>query len=226
MRKWMLAVVVAVVFGFSGAAQAESYISGFAGLAIPHDSDAEDNEGIGIVGTAEFDSGITFGAKAGHWFTEQQMPFLGVQLEISRYSADADFKADVSSLVGIPSTMVSSTEITVTSYMANILFRKADGKLRPHAGIGLGWISGDIDNGTTTITSPGFGVIASADFNGADDTAFGWQILAGIDYDVAPKFSIFGEYKYTRADFSFGPDVDFDVDYAASQIYGGVSYHF
>lgn len=197
MRKLTVAAAVIGVLGFSSVSNAESYVSAYLGMAIPHDADVSEP---GISGTIEFDSGFALGAKAGHWFKD--MPHFGVQLDLNGHYPD------LKSLSALGVTVPISGDVSVNSITANALLRMPEGKIRPYAGVGAGFFMAEID---------------SIDLGNEDDTAFGWQVLAGVDFDIAPKFSIFGEYKYSMADFTFS---GVDVEYSASQIYGGVTYHF
>jgi len=196
MRKLTIAATVIGVLGFSSVSNAESYVSAYLGTAIPHEADFSGPAGSG---TVDFDSGLAIGAKAGHWFNNE--PRFGVQLDLNHHTADLD------TIVTGGTTYIAVGEVNVTSLTVNALVRLPEGKFRPYAGIGGGFFNGEVESGSVS----------------NDDTVFGWQVLAGVDIDVAPKFSIFGEYKYSAANFDIGSA---DTEYSASQIYGGVSYHF
>lgn len=100
------------------------------------------------------------------------------------------------------------------------MIRSSGGNIRPYAGIGAGIFNSEIADGTMTIMG------STVPFDGDNDSVLGWQVLAGIDYVLSPRFSVFAEYKYSRADFEFGKGIGLDVDYKANQFYGGVSYYF
>jgi opacity protein-like surface antigen len=211
MKKVLFVIVlVGVVFVFAGLSYAESYVSGYIGAAIPHDSDASDNTGIGGSGEVEFDAGVAVGGKIGYWFTEQNIPSFGLEIDFNGHFPDTD-KLDV---FGIGLDL--DADVDVYSITVNALLRYPEGGLRPYAGVGLGWFFADIDDGT----------ILGLPFKGDDDSVFGWQLLTGVDLFINPNVSVFAEYKYSQADFEFGGGIGVDVDYEVSQIYGGISLHF
>ncbi len=201
---FVVALALAVV-AYAGLAQAEPYISAYAGAVIPHDSDADGGE----VG---FDSGLAIGVKGGYWFTEQNAPYLGLELDVGASFPDM-------SEVTPPTTPVDA-DVTGIGVMVNALLRYPDGNLRPYGGVGLGWVFVDVDDGT----------VGGTPFTGDDDSAFGWQLLAGLDVMISPSASVFVEYRYlsTDVDFTFGGPGggDLSIDYRASHVYGGLSYHF
>jgi opacity protein-like surface antigen len=202
MRKLTIAAAVIGVLGFSSVSNAESYVSAYLGMAIPHDADVTSPLAPGASATVEFDSGFALGAKIGHWFND--MPHFGVQLDLNGHYPDLKSFSELGLTVPI------TGDVSVNSITANALLRMPEGKIRPYVGVGAGFFMAEVDSPDLLL-------------NDDKDTAFGWQLLAGVDFDVAPKFSIFGEYKYSMADFTFTP---LDVEYSVSQIYGGVSYHF
>ena len=230
MKKILLvAVALFGLIALPGLSHAEPYVSAYVGGAFPQDADIVDNTGLGLTGTTEFDTGLALGLKGGYWFTQENAPFLGIQLDINRHDTTA--KTTMSGVVaGFPVGLASENDVTVTSYTANVLFRSPEGNIRPYAGIGAGWFTGEIDDGigAVAILDPFTGTLitVTGPIQGTNDTAFGWQVLAGVDFIINPNLSVFGEYKYSRADFSFGGDIATDLEYGVSQVYGGVSYHF
>lgn len=212
MKRVLFIIVMSIsgVIVFSGLSWAEPFVSIYLGAVIPHESDAEDNTGIGGSGTVEFDAGAGFGGKAGYWFDEQNAPYLGVELDLGA----AFFKVDKFNFFGIG--VDADADVTGLSATVNGLVRYPEGPIRPYGGVGIGLFYADVDNGT----------ILGIPFEGDDDSAFGWQLLGGIDWLIATNISVFVEYKYTRADFEFEKGIGLDIDYEASQVYGGVSYHF
>lgn len=212
-KKMMLAIIMvaAAMFVFSAPARAEPYVSGYLGAAFPHDSNIDDNSGLGILyGDMEFDNGWALGAKGGYWFEEQNLPSLGLELDLNAHFPKAS-KINASG-VGLS----TGADVTVWSYTVNFLLRYPEGNFRPYGGVGGGWFFGKVDDGT----------IVGVPFNGGSDSAYGWQVLAGLDYLINPNVSVFVEYKYSRADFEFGGDLMFEVTYAVSQVYAGISYNF
>jgi opacity protein-like surface antigen len=212
-----MSVAVFFVLGLSGAANAESYVSAYLGAAFGHDDDVQDNTGAGTPGTIEFGSSLAVGAKVGTWF--EKMPQFGVQLDFNGHFPTSEkftFDFGVAELpVGLDVDFMM-----VRSLTANAMVRYPVGNIRPYAGIGAGIFNAEISDGNMIISG------TTIPFDGDNDSVWGWQVLAGVDFIVSPKFSVFAEYKYSRADFEFGKGIGLDVDYTASQLYGGVSYYF
>ncbi|MBW7957687.1 MAG: porin family protein [Deltaproteobacteria bacterium] len=206
MRRIILALaVVGCIFAFSVPAHAEPYVSAYFGAAMPHDSDVSDNTGLGFTGEFTFDTGIAAGAKIG-WMAR----VAGLELDFNWHESDLDEITADSFGVGV------DAEMKVYSATANLIFRYPGETIRPYIGAGGGYFRGKINN---------VGV-QDETFAGDDDEEWGWQALAGIDFLVTPSISLFAEYKYSRVDFSFGGEIEVDIDYEVSQAYGGVSYHF
>jgi len=217
-RVLFVVMLLCSVYVFPGWSYSEPYLSGYAGGAFPHKSDAADNTGLAIAGDLSFNAGVAVGAKGGYWFSEQGAPYLGLELDLNGHFAETD-KLSVP-VGGITVNANVDADVTVVAFTANALIRYPEGPLRPYAGVGIGSFFGDISNGTLTVLG------VTTQFAGADDTTFGGQILVGADWLFNPNVSAFVEYKYSMANFEFGGDVGLDVDYRVSQIYVGVAYHF
>jgi opacity protein-like surface antigen len=213
MKKVLFVIIlVGVVSIFSGLSHAESYISGYVGAVIPHDSDADDNLGLGLSGEMTFDAGVAVGAKLGYWFSKQNIPYFGLEIDLNGNFAETD-ELEVSGVGD------ADLEADVESYSisVNALLRYPGKVFTPYAGVGIGWFYADVDD-LTVIALPLVVLV-----EGDDDSTLGWQLLAGVDWFVNPQMSVFVEYKYSVADLEFEL---VDVDYEASQIYGGISLHF
>lgn len=205
MPRTILALVVGCIFAFSVPAHAEPYVSAYFGAAMPHDSDASDNVGLGFSGEFTFDTGFAAGAKLG-WMAR----VAGLELDLNWHESDLDEITVDGFGVGVDADM------KVYSATANLVFRYPGAVIRPYIGAGGGYFRGKISD-----------IRVQGDtFSGDDDEEWGWQGLAGVDFLITPSFSLFAEYKYSAVDFSFGGEVEVDLDYEVSQAYGGASYHF
>lgn len=198
-------------------ARAEQVVSAYLGASMPHEADVTRNTPAGGTGTMEFDPGVGFGLKGGYWYTDYNAPFIGFQLDLNARYPDGDALTPNGGAAA-----VMDADFSVYSFSINGLVRWPEGMVRPYGGAGIGWFYGELGSGT--LSSSVLGVPTS--FRGDEDSAFGWQVLAGVDFIVMPKMSVFVEYKYARADFEFARDVHLDVEYGASQAYGGVSYRY
>ncbi len=217
MRKLTVLLAFFCVFLFSGAVKAESYVSAYLGAAMGHNDDVRDNTGAGTPGEIDFNTGAAFGAKLGTWF--ESIPQLGVQLDFNgHFPSSEGFTLDMG-VMQVP-VGVDVDFMMVRSLTVNALARHNGDKIRPYAGIGAGIFNAEIADGTKTVFGTDFPL------KGDQASAWGWQALAGVDFVLSPKLSIFAEYKYSSAEFAFGNGIGLDMDYTASQFYGGVSYYF
>ncbi len=220
MKKLTMLIMAIVFFTFTGLSHAESYISFYAGGAFPDNADWTDNIGIASSGTIDLDNTATFGAKAGHWFNEANSPFLGIEVEANVQFPDWNSVTTEQALgfILIPPVTTSVTaNTTLVSVLFNTLVRYPRGPVRPYAGVGFGFAVWDIgDQSLATVGT----------FQSETDTAFAWDLIAGLDFHVSKRVSLFGEYKYLGANFSFPDFIGMDIDYRASQVYGGVILRF
>jgi opacity protein-like surface antigen len=220
MKKITFLLVATMFFVFTGVSRGESYISLYAGGALPNNADWNDNIGIGASGVLDMDNTPVFGVKAGHWFTEANSPFLGLEVEGNvHFPAWNSVTTDHSLgfLLVPPVTRGISADTTLVSVLFNGLMRMPQGPVRPYAGAGIGFAVWDIgDQSLATVGT----------FRSETDTAFAWDVLAGADFRLNKQLSFFAEYKYFGANFSFPDFIGMDIDYRASLIYGGLIIRF
>lgn len=121
---------------------------------------------------------------------------------------------------GIPSQIVSgvreSGDVTLNNILVNLILRYPEGKIHPYVGGGIGASSMNIRNTES---------IGGSVVNAAEETAtgFAWQLLAGINVDLAPNLSADLAYRY------FGTNPGFaliDVDYRTQAVTFGLNFHF
>lgn len=222
MRKVLFAVIVlvAALIIIPGSSHAESYLSGYVGGAFPHDSDADSNVGPAVEGEMSFDNGVAVGLKAGHWFSEMDASFFGVEIDFNAHYPSLD--QWTATAMGVTGTLTLESDVSVYSVTGNVLLRYPDDSIRPYIGGGGGWFSMEVDDGQVILAPLG----PNLSFRGDSDSAFGWVALAGVDFMITPEVSAFVEYKYSAASFEIEEQVGLDIDYRASQIYGGVSFYF
>jgi opacity protein-like surface antigen len=104
--------------------------------------------------------------------------------------------------------------------MANVMVRRPEGKVRPYAGAGAGWVWAKMGVGAF------FPNTYSLPAGSVTEGAFGWQVLVGVDNPVNEKLSWFLEYKFTASEIDLGAEYGLDLEYMASQLYAGLSYQF
>ncbi len=213
MRKVLVfALALSGAFLSAGTARAENYMAAYIGAAVPHDADVRDTV-TGNTGTFTFNDGVAIGGKLGFW--ARSNPYIGAQVDVN-----AHFPS-LNTLTENGITADVSSDVSVFSLTGNVLLRYPMGNIRPYVGVGGGWFHGRIGDGT--VTEPGG--LVSPIFSESDDE-LGWQVLAGVDMPLGPNMSVFGEYKYSGANFDFDTNGFRDVKYRVSQIYIGAAFHF
>ncbi len=199
---------------------ADTYLSLYTGLAKPHDADITNNYGAGTgqTGQMSFKNNINYGAKLGFWLTGADAPYLGFQIDGNFYNTDI---REIVSSTGVVAPVTSTAD--VYSVFANVLVR-GTGDIKPYAGVGVGYLDMKIGAGQKPVSAVGI----PGGWKGGSDGAFGWQVLAGIDYPLSKNLSLILEYKYSAAEFSFDNStmMPLDIKYSASQFNGGLAISF
>jgi opacity protein-like surface antigen len=120
----------------------------------------------------------------------------------------------------IPPQVVSgvreSGDVTLNNFLVNLILRYPEGKIHPYVGAGIGASSMNIRNTES---------IGGAAVNVAEETetGFAWQLLAGINVELAPNLSADLAYRYFGTEPSFAL---IDVDYRTHAVTFGINFHF
>lgn len=211
MRRGSLAVVVCGLAAFllfstvstAPAAEADHpfYVGVFGGYVIPEDLEVDADESVDV----DLDDSWAIGAKFGYIIPP--VKWLAAELEYT-YLADQDI--DVSGVDG---------HYSAHNVMANLLFRYPEGKIHPYAGFGVG-------ASMATLKADGSVSWGGDDISGSideDDTAFAWQLIAGINIEISKNWSADLAYKYFNSEYEIN---DVDVEAANHLITVGLNYHF
>lgn len=212
----------------------EVYLGGQAGTSVMGNSltDAKltDFSPSGTMSDRELSRSILVGAKVGYYFS--QLRWLGVETEVSYTTPNIKQQ---NTRVAVPPGAVLQGFGPVTGGTAegvlpgdhfrvitwapvNLMFRYPVMRLQPYVGVGLGLFFARVH--TTQVGVEG----SQSDFS------IGLNAKAGLEFYITRNLSVFGEWKYNRANFgfdsnangAFGLGVDYHVHFAA----GGISYHF
>ena len=192
-------LIVFLILALAPAAKAAEagpfYVGGFGGYVIPKDLEVS---GSGVVrqDTKMKDSWM-IGAKFGYIIPT--FKWIAGEVEYN-YLAEQDID-----------TPGVSGHIKAHNFMANALARYPEGRFHPYAGFGIGVSRGTFTAATTT------------GFIDESDTAFAWQILAGLNFEITPKWSADIGYRYFQSKYSIQ---DADVTSKNHMILIGVNYHF
>ncbi len=106
-------------------------------------------------------------------------------------------------------------DVYLDNFFFNLLLRYPKGRIHPYVGAGIGWSYFDMKN---LETFHGFTVE-----QWESDTAFAWQFLGGVNFQIVPNISADITYRY------FGTDPHLsvvDVEYRTSVISAGINFHF
>lgn len=197
-RNHLLGATAAIAFLLPLAAQAGEgfYLGGNVGLSMPTDSTFTDATNSNDV---EYDIGFAGLLTAGYQFE-------------NNWRAEAEFGARMNQIGDITGTGASAPagRTNVYSLLANAIYGIPTGtKFTPYigAGAGIAWVRNS--NVATTLAT-------SIDDS---DTAFAYQGIAGMEYDINPYLKASLDYHYFRtADTSF-------TSAAATQIKGDYENH-
>jgi opacity protein-like surface antigen len=206
----VLLVIVSLVTGTSYAQPypptGPFYIGAFGGYVAPQNM----NWSSKITGTSadlSLDGSGLFGLKFGYIIPQAR-------------ALAFEFEWNYMFQQNIPSQVVSgvreSGDVYLNNFLANVILRYPEGKIHPYIGGGIGWSSMNIQNTEA---------IGNTVVNVASETAtgFAWQLLAGVNVELAPNLSADLGYRY------FGTNPGFtaiDVTYRAQAVTLGLNFHF
>jgi opacity protein-like surface antigen len=131
------------------------------------------------------DTGFFGGIKIGYVFGTAPVRFaLEEDMFYNGWQTGADSTLTVG---GVTTTSSSSIDINTGAFMTNGIIKFSNTKFQPYIGFGIGAYYGESAGGN-------FGPFNTG--GGASHADFAWQVLAGADYYVNPKNSLFVEYKF------------------------------
>ncbi len=202
-------------------AYAETYLRGFGGYTAL--DDLEFNTALGPV-TSDMDDGFNVGAAAG--LETSLMRYLTPSENIgSRVEVEYGYRENEveTHRLGGARLTPSTGDVTAHTVMTNLLidFNKQS-PLTFYAGGGLGVAFVNMDN------FGGAGVNVFDD----DDTTFAYQGIAGAEYKIDQRWSVFGEYRYlgmTDPEVTLFPaagGVSRDIGFDSHNVGGGIRFRF
>jgi opacity protein-like surface antigen len=217
-RKILMLAVVVLTLIWAPAAMAEMYVGAYGGATVVPDSDLKYTgalTGLELKGL-QFDTGGSFGAKVGGWFKD--FPYLAVEGNIWTTFTGISGTPDV--VIGgfnYGATADLDADVTLINFSGSLLAQYPTSTFRPYAGIGL--LVSYADIGDMTASVPGMTVTGP----GEDTTSVGFMAQAGLEYKVTDLLGLFGEYRYTWANYEF----EFaEIDVSTHNFLAGVAVHF
>jgi opacity protein-like surface antigen len=206
----MLGAALAALSGANAANAADSwYVRGAAGWGAGGGADISSDGPLG--GDADLDESATVAVAVGaprgeHWRFEAELSRRDSELEAAPL-------------------LDPGGEIQTTALMANVFYDFGTDPIRPYAGLGLGVASVELE---ATFTPP-LQTVAVAD----DETAFAYQIMAGVAFALSPSVTLDFGYQYfstpgveTEGVQTPALVLPVDVDYSQHAVMAGVRWNF
>ena len=215
-----LAILLGAVLMVPTQSFAQIYVGAYGGAVFPHDADTEVDAVSGIpfpvlaLSDIEFDTGVMFGARVGYWLEAIGLPYFGVEGEF--YWGIPEISGQDVTLVGV-TIPIQEADFNVGTIGINLLARYPYGPIQPYLGGGLAILFADVDDIKLSVP-PG-----DVFLRGDNDTAVGLQLMGGLRGFVTDNVALFAEYKFVISELEFQ---DFELDYRASHVYGGIEWHF
>jgi opacity protein-like surface antigen len=213
---WLLALAVFLLFG--SPAQAELYIAGQVGASIPNKF--SNVEGVdSLAGTnisdLKLQNSFMYGAKLGYYF--ESIKWLGVETEV--YNTTPKSKQQDVTINGAPANAIGQDIRVLTWSPIVLLVRYPGERFQPYAGVGMGLFFARIHDG-------------QSDQSSSDNWRVGLTTQLGLRFLITKHLSVFGEWKYNRASFTFSDSTPTAAtgglkgDYSANIFAFGLGWHF
>jgi len=189
LRTLTLASAILAALGSPAWAGEGFYLGLQAGIGFPN-SPTGFVSGTGS-GHGDFENAGVFGGSMGYKFP------MGIRAELETTFSSYDANRVVAN--GTTFGVTSNSDIALTTWMGNVAydFRLMD-QLLLTAGGGIGAMR----------VTPDVNIPGVARF-GHGDTTFGWQLMAGVIYEVSPSFDLQVDYRYRSATSSDGHTLGF-----------------
>lgn len=156
-----------------------------------------------------------FGIKAG--FTPPQAKYFSFEFEFSYSNPDID--RSVFAQAGTDFISLDEANAKLYNYMFNIIAKYPEGKFHPYIGVGLGMSYVEVE-GTLRARIGGTSI---TEYDSDNNTAFAWQILAGVDIELTNNLVLDLGYRYfyTKPEFEVT-----DIEYKTSMVTMGLKFLF
>jgi len=225
--RWTFSIIlVGFVILTSATAQSEFYVAGQGGISFP--GSFSNVEGLGPnFGGAGFKftdidlaNSVLLGAKVGFFFP--RLNWLGIEGEY--FHTNPHTKQQQAPTLTTPNGQTiqllpkPGAHVSMSTGAINVIARYPGKRFQPYVGVGLGMYGASLSS--NQVQSVNNQPLSASDFS------FGLNALAGVRYFLTKHVALFGEYKYNRASFQFEGNAQFKADYSASNIVGGISFHF
>lgn len=112
------------------------------------------------------------------------------------------------------------SNVKLNNFMFNFFAKIPAGVIHPYWGFGLGFCSSDMSEQATVW------------LGGKDATSFAWQLLTGVEIDLANNLAVDIGYRYFTTELEFENDMEYEhgnnrnVDFTSSMITLGFKFFF
>lgn len=202
------------------------YIGISGGYVIPQTMEISDHDYSADYFDVALDNGYLLSIRTG-WSTPFTRKVMAMEIEYNYINNDFDSSKIVSSpLDGYPVTL--DANMSIHAVLFNLKARYPEGIIHPYAGFGLGYAYASVGD----ITDRAYDGTGTYILSGESGGGFCWQLLAGVDIDLAPNMSLGIGYKYFVANpiigdhYHHGYEIYDDLDYRASIITAGLTFTF
>jgi opacity protein-like surface antigen len=216
-----MAAAIVMLFLSAGSVFAADEIGFYVGLSggyvIPQTMTISDPDTGDKILDASLNNGYLLGIKTG-WNTPFTRRIMAIEMEYNYINNDWDKNKVIGGYT-------YDGNMSIHALLFNFKARYPEGMIHPYAGFGLGYaytIVGDLTERS--------GGIVTDNINGSSGGAFCWQLITGVDVDLAPNLSLGVGYKYFATKPTIGDrhkdEIYADLDYRASIVTLGVTFKF
>jgi|GEM_PF-2457985 len=203
-----VAMLAAPAMAFANDDDSGIYVRGNTGYGLHTDADLTGD----IIGDVESEGGLAGSAGIGYDFG-------------NNWRLEGDYASLFTDLGAIGQAPSSVAKLNTNSYMVNALYdfdMDALGKFEPYVGAGIGLVQGQLKAQAHSFTGEQGNFINTPACLGGDfacavkdtDSSLGWQLLAGLGYDISDNLTWDTHYRYLNAG---------DMDFTGHKNFGGVA---
>ena len=202
MKGTILVLAAVLVLALAAGAQAETYLGVYGGYTYIPDQDIDGDVVAPLpgVGETEFDGGYSAGGKIGYWM--KTLPWLAVELNVWNTWSGLD---------KIAGTEVDDIDLNLLNFSGSLLLQYVTCPWRIYAGGGVVGTWADLSNDDDSVDNVGIGGLGQA----------------GLEYLLAPNWSVFVEYRYTWCSLEFEEGgATAEIDLQRHEGIGGLNFRF
>ena len=198
-------------------AQAEWYVGGYGGIAVPgglsNTTVSDPTLGGGVTNARitdlELKPGLLGGVKGGYFF--ESRPWLGIETDLYTLTPDVKQQTIVGGTASgsVFADNIGPSALRLSVWTVNVIIRSPSMSevFQPYGGVGYGlfFATGSEGGLSNTQINPGF------------------QFVAGARYVLTPEWALFGEFKYNNTEMRFN---GIKGDYDSQNFVAGLMWHF